>query len=275
MYGAVKYSVEGEPYNTWYQTLESSNVSDDDGLNHYKTTLKLGAAQLAKNIKIQLVMRPGHGDDVIKEFTTSVASYTKKLLDSTDASYAKYKPLLKSMLNYGAAAQSYFGYDTKKPANSCLADKDKTIGDIPKKDIDRFNINKKFHIKGLTYYGTSLVLGDKVTMRHYFRLEEGRDISNYYANITKKLEFPNNVYSSSKCKFQKKGDLYYIETTDSFKSIFERPTIYISDGNNSEYFMYSPMNYVAKAYIKGNMKPELKKLINSMYWMETEKNKLA
>lgn len=275
LYGAVKYSVEGEPYNTWYQTLESSNVSDDDGLNHYKTTLKLGAAQLAKNIKIQLVMRPGHGDDVIKEFTTSVASYTKKLLDSTDASYAKYKPLLKSMLNYGAAAQSYFGYDTKKPANSCLADKDKTIGDIPKKDIDRFNINKKFHIKGLTYYGTSLVLGDKVTMRHYFRLEEGRDISNYYANITKKLEFPNNVYSSSKCKFQKKGDLYYIETTDSFKSIFERPTIYISDGNNSEYFMYSPMNYVAKAYIKGNMKPELKKLINSMYWMETEKNKLA
>lgn len=275
LYGAVKYSVEGEPYNTWYQTLESSNVSDDDGLNHYKTTLKLGAAQLAKNIKIQLVMRPGHGDDVIKEFTTSVASYTKKLLDSTDASYAKYKPLLKSMLNYGAAAQSYFGYDTKKPANSCLADKDKTIGDIPKKDIDRFNINKKFHIKGLTYYGTSLVLGDKVTMRHYFRLEEGRDISNYYANITKKLEFPNNVYSSSKCKFQKKGDLYYIETTDSFKSIFERPTIYISDGNNSECFMYSPMNYVAKAYIKGNMKPELKKLINSMYWMETEKNKLA
>lgn len=275
LYGAVKYSVEGEPYNTWYQTLESSNVSDDDGLNHYKTTLKLGAAQLAKNIKIQLVMRPGHGDDVIKEFTTSVASYTKKLLDSTDASYAKYKPLLKSMLNYGAAAQSYFGYDTKKPANSCLADKDKTIGDIPKKDIDRFNINKKFHIKGLTYYGTSLVLGDKVTMRHYFRLEEGRDISNYYANITKKLEFPNNVYSSSKCKFQKKGDLYYIETTDLFKSIFERPTIYISDGNNSEYFMYSPMNYVAKAYIKGNMKPELKKLINSMYWMETEKNKLA
>lgn len=273
LYGAVKYSVEGEPYNTWYQTLESSNVSDDDGLNHYKTTLKLGAAQLAKNIKIQLVMRPGHGDDVIKEFTTSVASYTKKLLDSTDASYAKYKPLLKSMLNYGAAAQSYFGYDTKTPANSCLADKDKTIGDIPKKDIDRFNINKKFHINGLTYYGTSLVLGDKVTMRHYFKLEEGRDISNYIAYMD--VRCGENSYYSNKCKFQKKGDLYYIETTDSFKSIFERSTIEISDGNNSEYFMYSPMNYVAKAYIKGNMKPELKKLINSMYWMETEKNKLA
>lgn len=273
LYGAVKYSVEGEPYNTWYQTLESSNVSDDDGLNHYTTTLKLGAAQLAKNIKIQLVMRPGYGDDVIKEFTTSVASYTKKLLDSTDVSYAKYKPLLKSMLNYGAAAQSYFGYDTKTPANSCLADKDKTIGDIPKKDIDRFNINKKFHIKGLTYYGTSLVLGDKVTMRHYFKLEEGRDISNYSAYMIVRSD--ESSYYSNKCKFQKKGDLYYIETTDSFKSIFERSTIEISDGNNLEYFMYSPMNYVAKAYVKGNMKPELKKLINSMYWMETEKNKLA
>ena len=273
LYGAVKYSVEGEPYNTWYQTLERSNVPDDDGLNHYKTTLKLGAAQLAKNIKVQLVTRPGYGDDVIKEFTTSVASYTKKLLDSTDASYTKYKPLLKSMLNYGTAAQSYFCYDTKTPANSCLVDKDKTIGDIPKKDIERFNINKKFHIKGLTYYGTSLVLGDKVTMRHYFKLEEGRDISNYIAYLN--IRSGENSYYENKCKFQKKGDLYYIETTDSFKSIFERPTIYISDGNNSEYFMYSPMNYVAKAYIKGNMKPELKKLINSMYWMETEKNKIA
>lgn len=273
LYGAVKYSVEGEPYNTWYQTLESSNVSDDDGLNHYKTTLKLGAAQLAKNIKVQLISNPGYGDTVLKEFTTSVASYTKKLLDSTDASYAKYKPLLKSMLNYGTAAQSYFGYDTKTPANSCLADKDKTIGDIPKKDIERFNINKKFHIKGLTYYGTSLVLGDKVTMRHYFKLEEGRDISNYSAYMIVRSD--ESSYYSTKCKFQKKGDLYYIETTDSFKSIFERSTIEISDGNNSEYFMYSPMNYVAKAYIKGNMKPELKKLINSMYWMETEKNKLA
>ena len=256
----IKCSVEGETYNTWYQTAERSDDSDDGGLNHYKITIKLGAAQLAKKIKVQFVKNLVQGDIVLKEFTTSVASYTQKLLDSNDSAYAKYKPLLKSMLNYGAAAQSYFGYDTKTPANSCLADKDKTIGDIPKKDIDRFNINKKFHIKGLTYYGTSLVLGDKVTMRHYFKLEEGRDISNYFSWVY---------------KFQKKGDLYYIETTDSFKSIFERPTIYISDGNNSEYFMYSPMNYVAKAYIKGNMKPELKKLINSMYWMETEKNKLA
>lgn len=110
-------------------------------------------------------------------------------------------------------------------------------------------------------------------MRHYFKLEEGRDISNYIAYLN--VRSGENSYYRNKCKFQKKGDLYYIETTDSFKSIFERPTIEISDGNNSEYFMYSPMNYVAKAYIKGNMKPELKKLINSMYWMETEKNKLA
>lgn len=276
-YSVVKVSVGGEPYNIWYQTLATDNDSDDDldddEFNHYKTTIKLGAAQLAKNIKVQLISNPGYGDTVLKEFTTSVASYTKKLLDSTDASYAKYKPLLKSMLNYGTAAQSYFGYDTKTPANSCLADKDKTIGDIPKKDIERFNINKKFHIKGLTYYGTSLVLGDKVTMRHYFKLEEGRDISNYSAYMI--VRSGESSYYSNICKFQKKGDLYYIETTDSFKSFFERSTIEISDGNNSEYFMYSPMNYVAKAYIKGNMKPELKKLINSMYWMETEKNKLA
>ena len=42
-----------------------------------------------------------------------------------------------------------------------------------------------------------------------------------------------------------------------------------------EYFLYSPMNYVAKAYIKGNMDPKLKNLLNAMYWMEKEKSKLG
>lgn len=273
-YGAkVKVSIVGEPNNVWYADLTRDNdKSSDDGYEHFKSTIKLNSGQMAKNIKVQLVY--SGGGTVLDEFTTSVASYAKKIIDSNDSSYAKYKPLLKAMLNYGAASQNYFNYDTGKLANSCLSASDKNISGILQNDIDRYNINKKFHIKGLSYYGTSLVLGDQILMRHYFKLESGRDISNYSAYIYKK-ENTNEYTNLYYLEFKKAGDMYYIDTALNVKSIFERPDIHISDGAAYEYFLYSPMNYVAKAYTKGNLDAKLKNLLNAMYWMEKEKSKLG
>lgn len=275
-YGNVvkaKVSIVGEPNNVWYADLTKDNdKTSDDGYEYYKSTIKLNSGQMAKNIKVQLVY-PSRGQ-VLDEFTTSVASYAKKIIDSNDSSYAKYKPLLKAMLNYGAASQNYFNYDTGKLANSCLSASDKEISGILQNDIDRYNINKKFHIKGLSYYGTSLVLGDQILMRHYFKLESGRDISNYSACIYKK-EKTNEFTRVYYLEFKKAGDMYYIDTALNTKSIFERPDIQISDGVDYEYFLYRPMNYVAKAYTKGNMDPKLKNLLNAMYWMEKEKSKLG
>lgn len=276
VYGAatrVKVTIAGENNNSWYVDLKrNDSQKNNDGYEHYISTFKLNSGQMAKNIKVQLLY-PGN-NVVLDEFTTSVASYAKQILDSNDSSYTKYKPLIKAMLNYGTASQSYFDYSTNNMANSCLSSGDKVVNDIPQNDIDRFNINKKFHMKGLSYYGTSLILGDKITMRYYFKLEDGRDIINYYAEI-----YTNKDGSSYgreyKCEFKQKNDLYYIETTESTKSIFEKPDIRISDGYDMEYFLYSPMNYVAKAYIKGNMDPKLKNLLNAMYWMEKEKSKLG
>lgn len=273
-YGAkVKVSIVGEPNNVWYADLTRDNdKSPDDGYEHFKSTIKLNSGQMAKNVKVQLVY--SGGGTVLDEFTTSVASYAKKIIDSNDSSYAKYKPLLKAMLNYGAASQNYFNYDTGKLANSCLSASDKNISGILQNDIDRYNINKKFHIKGLSYYGTSLVLGDQILMRHYFKLESGRDISNYSACIYKK-ENTNEYTNVYYLEFKKAGDMYYIDTALNAKSIFERPDIHISDGAAYEYFLYSPMNYVAKAYTKGNLDAKLKNLLNAMYWMEKEKSKLG
>ncbi|WP_443596558.1 hypothetical protein [Agathobacter sp.] len=270
----AKVSIEGEPYNVWYVDLTRDNdKSSDDGYEHFKSTIKLDSGQMAKNIKVQLVY--SGGGTALDEFTTSVASYAKKIIDSNDSTYAKYKPLLKAMLNYGAASQNYFNYDTGKLANSCLSASDKNISGILQNDIDRYNINKKFHIKGLSYYGTSLVLGDQILMRHYFKLENGRDISNYSACIYKKDNTDEYTKNGSYLEFKKVGDMYYIDTALNEKSIFGRPDIEISDGADYECFLYSPMNYVAKAYTKGNMDPKLKNLLNAMYWMEKEKSKLG
>ena len=50
----------------------------------------------------------------------SVVTYCENQLKKTTASANKMKPLLAAMLNYGAAAQEYFGYKTDAKANACL-----------------------------------------------------------------------------------------------------------------------------------------------------------
>lgn len=74
-------------------------------------------------------------------------------------------------------------------------------------------------------------------------------------------------------EFTRAGDMYYIDTDLNIKSIFERPDIQISDGADCEFFLYSPMNYVAKAYTKGNVDAEI--LLNSLYWVEYQKQQMA
>ena len=71
--------------------------------------------------------------EVLNTFSQSAESYIKSLLSSDNEEYAKYKPLLKSMLNYGTASQLYFGYNTNVLANRSLSDSDKAVKKVPDK----------------------------------------------------------------------------------------------------------------------------------------------
>ena len=50
-----------------------------------------------------------------EEYTYSVAKYAKTILDSEDEKLASAKAVVKAMLNYGAAAQTYFEEKNNKP----------------------------------------------------------------------------------------------------------------------------------------------------------------
>ena len=86
------------------------------------------------------------------------------------------------MLNYGAASQQYFEFMTYALANRSLTNADKTIQQIPQATLKQYAANssiRQFSMSGIHYYGSSLVVGDDVKLRHYFKLDSGRDISNY------------------------------------------------------------------------------------------------
>ena len=57
---------------------------------------------------------------MLDTFSTSVEDYAKSLLASNTKEDAAYKPVVKAMLNYGAASQQYFGFMTYALANRSL-----------------------------------------------------------------------------------------------------------------------------------------------------------
>lgn len=258
----VKMSFEGETATSdKYVTLSSSDKAAYD----FKCSLDVNSGEMSKTINVQLLSKYGN---VIDQFTTSVESYAKKILDSNQKENDKYKPLIKAMLNYGAASQNYFGVNTDKMANRSLSSTDKTINAIPTKVINKYNENKKIELKGIKYYGTSLVVGSTIKVRHYFKLDKNVDISNYNfeSDINPRVLVPH-----------KSGDMYYVEIDTSGRNFLDKTMISVDTGyseTGAGRFFYSPINYISKAYNSKKMSPELKKLVDSQYWFQYQKEQI-
>ena len=89
----------------------SEVTADANGL--YKFTCPVNSTQMAEDIKVSIVSETREykifmNGAATDEYAYSVAQYAKTILDSSDAKYTEAKPVVKAMLNYGAAAQTYF-----------------------------------------------------------------------------------------------------------------------------------------------------------------------
>jgi hypothetical protein len=69
------------------------------------------------------------------------------------------------MLNYGAAAQTYFGYNTENLSNAGF-ESTETV-EIPAVDTSNMVSGSA---SGISFYGASLVFESKVAVRFYFKV---------------------------------------------------------------------------------------------------------
>ena len=90
--------------------------------NRHVLAVRLAAAQQTESISVQLIIPGANWSG--KVFTYSISKYNNKVLelarDNENANQAAYKEVaipLKAMLNYGAMAQTEFGYNTDNKAN--------------------------------------------------------------------------------------------------------------------------------------------------------------
>lgn len=153
----AKFTVDGA-----VQEYRLSDVEITDG--RYKLICKVHSTQMTTDIQLEIYV----GGILAVKDTYSVVEYANEIL--TNDVYVNARPLVKAMLNYGAAAQVYFSEKNNSPsiaenlANASLNDADRAVPEInvqlpqPIFDGDR------------AYYANSatFVLKDKLTLKIYY-----------------------------------------------------------------------------------------------------------
>ena len=142
--GTVKTVI---PYDQW----------EDRGTYIVVTLKGLAARQMADLIEVVIY----HGDGVQAGvlWTDSIRGYAMRILEKQDQ---ETKTLLVDMLNYGAAAQTFFGYNTDDLANNQLSETQQAYATQSISCVDQ-------RVKGDNYYGSTLTLKDRILLSVYFK----------------------------------------------------------------------------------------------------------
>lgn len=172
-----------------------------DGVTCYGFSCDVAAKEMTDEIKAEMVSSNGK---VGKTYTYSVKDYANAAL-SDPVNYANVQNLMKALLNYGAASQQLFNYNTNKLANADLDEADKTISEA---DFSQYKetITNENSLDGLSYYGSSLVLKSDTTIKHYFQISDNHKISDYRITYT---DTSNNEIVVPPIEEQNGGNTYY------------------------------------------------------------------
>ena len=200
-------------------------------------TISLAAAQMADEIVISI-----NGEALEK--TYSIRQYADYIMNEENGYSDKAKALVKEMLNYGAKAQTYFGYNTDDLANAGITD---AGAEAVKADAAPEMVISG-SVDGISFYGASLVFRNKIAVRYYFT------VTGYISGYT---------FTVNDTKYEPvlKDNLYYIEVADiNPNQLSDAITVLVNDTLSVS---YSPMNYIVRMSTKGS--ENLQALMQALY----------
>lgn len=215
----VKYEYEGETYYVFSCAVDAKEMTDD--------------------VISQFIYAEGS----TTEHTYSVQTYAKHILETS--TNEKIKVLITAMLNYGAASQTHFGYNTDDLANAELA-----APDYSNVTISGFNATPGQGTELAKFYSASLILKSETTLRFFFT-----------APITA-------TYNGQELEVKQRSGLYYVDVVGiSAKDLDEDVTITINDGTNTAEVSFNPMAYCQAVQndTTGAFDQEMKDLVAALY----------
>ena len=255
----LEFKIGGQTYK-----LNASDAAEvnENGKTLYKFSCPVNAAQMSDTIETRIVI----DNKTEEEYSYSVKEYATELLSKSNEYPAETIKLVKALLNYGTAAQTFFKYNTGKPANAILSDTDKIVAAADfaayKAVIKTDSANSQSN--GLTYYGSSLICKSEMTVRHYFMVNEGCDINNY------KFSYVNADGNEVSLTPKKASDGVYCVDINGImaRNLNSNYACKVTGKNKACIFEldYGPFSYSQKVIDSGNSSDELKNLVNALYW---------
>ena len=206
-------------FDEFYMTFECGGK--EEKVTDYKETDKyyvfsykgINPQLMNDNVTAVLHAKNKSGEYTSPEKIMSVREYAYTMLDRySDDEHSKLRTLLVDLLNYGAAAQIYAGYQTDNLVNSALTDVQK---DWASKDTTEFknirNLNYKTISNPTAEWKTcSLVLKNSIMVKVKF---SAKDIENKTVEIVLK----NAKFTYTKDDFVNNGDgTYYVYCNELF-----------------------------------------------------------
>ena len=255
----LEFKIGGQTYK-----LNASDAAEvnENGKTLYKFSCPVNAAQMSDTIETRIVI----DNKTEEEYSYSVKEYATELLSKSNEYPEETIKLVKALLNYGTAAQTFFKYNTGKPANAGLSDTDKAVANADfaayKAVIKTDSANSQSN--GLTYYGSSLICKSEMTVRHYFMVNEGCDINNY------KFSYVNAYGNEVSLTPKKASDGVYCVDINGImaRNLNSNYACKVTGKNKACIFEldYGPFSYSQKVIDSGNSSDELKNLVNALYW---------
>ncbi|WP_456055818.1 transglutaminase domain-containing protein [Agathobacter sp.] len=255
----LEFKIGGQTYKL--NAYDAAEVNEN-GKILYKFSCPVNAAQMSDTIETRIVI----DNNTEQEYSYSVKEYATELLSKSNEYPAETVKLVKALLNYGTAAQTFFKYNTDKPANGILSDADKAVDaadfDAYKAVIKADSANGQND--GLSYYGSSLICKSEMTVRHYFILDNGSDINNYKFSYID----ADGYEVSLTPKKASDGGVYCVDISGIMACSLNKNYVCRVTGMDSSQIIeldYGPLSYAYSVANSKDSSKELKNLMNVLY----------
>lgn len=190
-------------------------------------TAHIAAKEMADTIVAQLYSENG---SMLAQHTTTLKDYADYIIQGNYEQ--RYKDIAQAMLNYGAAAQIHFKHNTENLANGEFADGWNSGIDVSK--LAKYSPKYEGNLPtGVTFYGSSLIMEDRTTIRHYFKMDEQTAANVQISMYGQPLQLVKN------------GSYYVVDITGVDAANLDYMfTVDLTDGENTFRVYYSALGYV-------------------------------
>ncbi len=184
-------------------------------------TVELAAAQMIENVTVTV-----NADGTQMTKTYSVREYAEYILNGEYSDETK--NLVKAMLTYGAASQTYFDYQADTLVN---AGWEIEAAAVP---TEGGSMDVAGQVSGVIFHGASLIHQNKIGVRFYFTADslDGISFGDFEA--------------------VEKNGMYCVEFANICpQDLDEDLTVSVTDGTDIQTITYAPMDYIIRMYAKG------------------------